>query len=146
MTTVSPEVSQLPEAVQRELAERELARRHFLDYVLRMRPAGYHAGWVHKLVCEKLEQFLQDVIDLKGPRLMLFMPPRVGKSTLASEEFPSWVLGKYPQLEIISTSYSAALPVRFSRRIRERVRDSAPFKALFPGCQLHPEKIGRAHV
>jgi predicted phage terminase large subunit-like protein len=142
VTTTAPEVSQLPEAVQRELAERELARRHFLDYVLRMRPTGYQAGWVHRLVCEKLEQFLQDVIDLKGPRLMLFMPPRVGKSTLASEEFPSWVLGKYPHLEIISTSYSAALPVRFSRRIRERVRDSAAFKALFPESTLHPESQG----
>lgn len=135
------DIEGLPPEVRQELVERELARRHFMDYVLRMRP-GYHAGWVHHYICAKLEQFLQDVIDQKGPRLMLFMPPRHGKSTLVSEEFPSWALGKYPNLEFISTSYSVALPVRFSRRIRERIRDSAAYKVLFPNTALHPESQG----
>lgn len=136
------DIEGLPPGVRQELAERELARRHFQDYVLRMRPPSYRPGWVHEMVCAKLEQFLQDVADKKGPRLMLFLPPRHGKSTLASEEFPSWALGKYPDFEIISTSYTTELPIKFSRVIRERIRDNPMYRALFPACELRADSQG----
>ena len=41
-----------------------------------------------------IQEVFKAVEDKKSPRLMLFMPPRHGKSTLASICFPAWHLGK----------------------------------------------------
>ena len=54
---------------QKELALRALSRKHLLPFVERFNP-DYLAGWVHKDICLRLEQFSQDVNDRKSPRLM----------------------------------------------------------------------------
>jgi predicted phage terminase large subunit-like protein len=106
----------------RELARRELCRRHFLPFVQRFNP-DYLAGWVHVDICERLEQFERDVAAKKSPRLMIFMPPRHGKSQLTSKSYPAWVLGHHPEWEFISCSYSSSLANRFSRALRAIMRD-----------------------
>lgn len=130
--------------ILQELAERELCRRQLLPYVLRMHPS-YDPGWVHKEICAHLEKFLDDVVNKRSPRLMIFMPPRVGKSMLASENFPAWALGRYPWLEIVGTSYGAALAEGFSRYVRRMVRDDEAHRALFPGIELDDDaqNVGR---
>ena len=50
-------------AAQRELALRTLARKHVLPFVERFDP-NYLAGWVHKDICQRLEQFSEDVVAL----------------------------------------------------------------------------------
>ena len=107
---------------EQELARRIMARRSLLAFILRFEPE-YKAGWVHKLICEKLEKFFQDCIDQKRPRLMLFMPPRGGKSLIASHYFPAWALGHHPEYEFISTSYSSQLAESFSRKARGLLKD-----------------------
>ena len=81
--------------IETELASRELARRSLLHYVERFHK-NYEPGWVHEDICRRLEKFVKDVEEKKSHRLMLWLPPRSGKSTLASEHFPAWVLGKHP--------------------------------------------------
>lgn len=104
------------------LARRELARRRFLPFVYEFKP-GYQAGWVHKDICRRLEKFSDAVHKKESPRLMLFMPPRSGKSELVSRQFPAWHLGRFPTDEIISCSYAASLANSFSRKVREILRD-----------------------
>jgi predicted phage terminase large subunit-like protein len=123
-------------AAQAALAERTLMRRRLLPFVKRFEPA-YKAGWVHELACRKLEAFSRAVADEKSPRLMLLMPPRSGKSRLASVRFPSWHLGQYPTHEYISAAYNISLPIGFSRHIRT-LFDNPIYKALFPEAQLDP--------
>lgn len=118
----------------RELAERELARRRLLPFILRNEPA-YDAGWVHKDICERLERFSQDVADGKSPRLMLFMPPRHGKSLIASQYFPAWHMGRNPTHEIIAASYAQTLQIDFSKKIQELVRET-DYQKLFPGVHI----------
>ena len=127
----------------RELAQRQLAQSRILPFATRFYP-DYLAGWAHKVIAQNLEQFLQDVIDKKSPRLMIFLPPQTGKSMLASDIFPSWALGKYPHLRFILTSYSISLPQRFSRYVRERVKTRA-YQQLFPDTKLHPEIQSAEH-
>ena len=117
-----------------ELARRTLAKRRLIEFTRRFHP-DYQAGWVHRDVCRRLEQFLQDVVDKKSPRLMLFLPPRSGKSQLASINFPAWVLGQHPWMEIISSSYAVSLPITFSRKVRELVQDPA-YQSIFPATHL----------
>lgn len=122
------------EKARREMARRELARRHLLAFVQRYEPS-YQAGWVHKVICDKLMKFSQDVIDGKSPRLMITMPPRHGKSLLASQYFPAWHLGNNPQHEFINTSYAQSLQMDFSRKIQELVR-SPDYGLLFNGLRI----------
>ena len=68
---------------------------------------------------------------------MLFMPPRHGKSTLASVAFPAWHLGRNPEHEFISCSYSGSLAMSFSRKVRHQLREPN-YKNLFNGAILDP--------
>ena len=128
------------DAVRREFARRELARRRLLYFTTMFHPK-YQPGWVHQDICRRLEKFVDDVAAGKSPRLMIFMPPRLGKSLLASDILPSWVLGRFPEWGIISSSYAQSLPVGFSRNIRTRLRDPE-YQAIFPGTQLSPDSQG----
>ena len=123
-------------AAQRELALRALARKHMLPFVERF-DEQYQAGWVHKDICQRLEKFSQAVVDRKSPRLMLFMPPRHGKSTLASVAFPAWHLGRNPQHEFISCSYSGSLAMSFSRKVRHQLREPN-YRNVFKNAALDP--------
>lgn len=125
------------EAHKRELAVRILARRRLIHFIKRFQP-GYMDGWVHHDICRRLERFAQAVAEGKSPRLALFLPPRLGKSLIASQFFPAWLLGHHPEFEIIAASYNNSLPIGFSRRIRELVRDPA-YMAMFGGTRLSEE-------
>lgn len=122
------------EKAQQEVYKRELAKRHLLAFIMRYEP-NYLAGWFHKMLCEKLMQFLEDVIAGKSPRLMITVPPRHGKSMVASQYFPAWALGNHPHLEFINTSYAQSLQMDFSRKIQELVR-SPDYGLLFGGLKI----------
>ena len=119
---------------QKEIADRELARRRLLPFIKRMKPE-YEAGWVHADITQRLEKFAQDIIDRKSPRLMLFLPPRAGKSEIGSKMFPAWFLGRYPKLETIISSYSGDLAAGFSRNVRN-IFSSPEFSSIFPKSRL----------
>ncbi len=123
-------------AAHRELALRALARKHMLPFVERF-DSNYLAGWVHKDICQRLEKFSHAVTERKSPRLMLFMPPRHGKSTLASVAFPAWHLGRNPEHEFISCSYSGSLAMSFSRKVRHQLREPN-YKNVFSEASLDP--------
>ena len=124
------------EKAKAELALRFLTRKRLLPFVERFNPE-YNAGWVHKDICRRLEQFSKDVVDKKSPRLMLFMPPRHGKSTLASVAFPAWHMGRNPDHEFISCSYSGSLAMGFSRKVRKLLREPT-YKTAFK-TRLDPD-------
>ena len=123
--------------VRREIASRQLSRKHLMPYILRMHP-NYLAGWVHKDVALRLERFSDQVARGESPRLMLQMPPRTGKSQEASIYFPSWHLGRHPQHEFITCSYSGSLAMGFSRKVRGLLREN-DYKLLFPEAVLDPD-------
>jgi len=122
------------EALKKELAERALCQRKLIPFITRFDTA-YLPGWVHQDIALRLERFSKAVAERKSPRLILQMPPRHGKSTLASHFFPAWHLGRYPDHEVITTSHTATLAEKFSRKIRELIRMKG-YQTLFPNTQL----------
>jgi predicted phage terminase large subunit-like protein len=129
----------LAQAALRELARRELARRHLSAFVTFTMP-GYLMGWVHKEICRELDAFLAAVIAKKSPRLMLTMPPRTGKSELATRRFPAYAFGRCPDLTAISTSYSADLSSRMNRDV-QRIIGGEAYRLLFPDVGLSGKNI-----
>src|SRR5215467_5898587 len=57
----------------------------------------YQAGSIHHQIAEPLERVARDEVD----RLMLLVPPRHGKSELASRRFPAWYLGRHPDKQYL---------------------------------------------
>ena len=113
-----------------------LARRRLLPFTQKINPR-YTAGWVHEDICRRLERFSQEVEEGKSPRLMLLMPPRHGKSELASRMFPAWHLGRFPDHEFIACSYNVSLAMSFSRKVKEVITDPV-YEAIFD-TRLHPD-------
>lgn len=121
---------------QQELAARILAKRRLIPFTQRLNPR-YHAGWVHHDIARRLERFSQDVANGLSPRLMILMPPRHGKSELASRMFPAWHLGHHPDHELISCAYNVSLAESFSRKVKEAIEDPA-YQSVFD-TRLHPD-------
>lgn len=91
----------------------------------------YRAAAHHDMIAAKLEAVAEGTVD----RLMVNMPPRHGKSELASRRFPAWLLGTNPEIEIVVASYNADKAREFGYEVRDIVR-SAEYRALFPGVAL----------
>lgn len=136
-TQTPPEVQALDPKIKMEMAKRVLARRSLIQFTKRFYPQ-YTPGWVHYDIARRLEQFMKDVEDKKSPRLMLLVPPRHGKSELASIRFPAFVLGHHPNWEVINCGYNLDLPMKFSRKVREIARDPG-YKPVFNETQLDPD-------
>lgn len=76
-------------------------------------------GWVWKAKHHRfLFRHLHRVTTGKCRRLMIFMPPRHGKSETVTVRYSAWRLENDPKLNIIVGSYNQKLANRFSRRIR----------------------------
>jgi predicted phage terminase large subunit-like protein len=129
------------QAAEREIASRVLSRRRFLPFVQRINPR-YTAGWVHEDIAKRLEKFSDDVAKGLSPRLMILMPPRAGKSELASKTFPAWHLGRHPDHEMIACSYNLDLAMDFSKKIKT-VLDSDAYQQVFE-ARLDPDNRSSA--
>ncbi|MES3574240.1 terminase large subunit domain-containing protein [Enterobacter cloacae] len=105
-----------------------------LDFTLYTHPT-YETGWFNELICLELDKFLEDVEKGLMPRLMIFAPPRSGKSELASRRFPAKVLGKHPDWNVISCSYSSDLANRMSRDT-QRIIEGERYRDVYPQTRL----------
>ena len=75
-------------------------------------------------------------------RLMLLVPPRHGKSELASRRFPAWYLGRHPDRQFISASASATLAEDFGRDVRNLI-SSQEYAQVFPNTVLAEDAQAR---
>jgi len=109
------------------------ARNSLIEFTEYTNPLYQRAGH-HERIAEKLEAVERGEID----RLMIFMPPRHGKSELASKRFPAWCLGRDPKRQIIAASYNSDLANDFGRNVRNLVAEPE-FREVFPNVTLAPD-------
>ena len=104
------------------------ARNNLIDFQIATN-SKYEPAWFHEKIAEELEK-----IEIMGDReykvLLVFVPPRHGKSELCSIGFPAWYLGRNPDKEIITVSYSAELAQDFGGKTRGVVA-SESYKHIF---------------
>lgn len=109
------------------------ARERLLSFTKLTKP-NYIESAHARLIAEKLEAVERGEID----RLMIFMPPRHGKSELVSVRFPAWYLGRNPDKQIIAASYAHKLAAKFGRQVRNLIA-AKEFQAVFEGVTLSPD-------
>lgn len=113
----------------------ERAKRHLKVFTTQTK-TDYQANWHHDVLCSYLERWAFGDID----RLMVFMPPRYGKSELVSRRLPAWIFGKDPDANIIATSYGADLASRLNRDV-QKIIDSPEYHDIFPDTKLNGSNI-----
>ena len=86
----------------------------------------YRTAPHHRVIAEQLQRIERGEID----RLMLLVPPRHGKSELASHRFPAWYLGRQPDKQFLSVSATESLASDFGRAVRNTIA-SPEYKSIF---------------
>jgi len=114
-----------------------MSRRNF-SYFVKTLHRKYIMGWFHQVLCDALQRFYDDVQSGKNPRLMIFAPPRHGKSELFSRYFPAWCFGKDPDLEFIACSHTADLAKKMNRSVRRIIKESR-YMEIFPETKLNKD-------
>lgn len=109
-----------------ELTKRAQARSQLVDFAEYTNPQ-YRTAPHHRIVAGALERVERGDTD----RLMLMLPPRHGKSELASRRFPAFALGRNPRRQFISVSATSDLAQDFGREVRN-IMSGQEYRALFP--------------
>lgn len=128
----------------RETIEEELEKAYYLaaydnlmsfcqvvDPKSRVEGEEYIPNWHHELIADIFMSVEADVRQGKKRRVILSVPPRHGKSELATIRFPAWVLGRNPSWPIIVSAYSSGLATKFGERTRDLIKDER-YSKTFP--------------
>ena len=120
----------------------DIARHKLLGFAVTVHPE-YEVADHHKQIARKLH----DLVNRKLSRLMVFMPPRHGKSMLISELLPAWYLGNHPDHEVIFASYSQEVAGDFGRKVRNMMLEPV-YQAIFPGVSVRDDSssVKRFHT
>lgn len=110
-------------------AQRAAARAHLMAFCRWTMPAYREAAHL-QYVAGALECVERGEIK----RLMVFVPPRHGKSELISVRFPGWYLLRNPARKVISVSHNEDLANEAGRQVRNIVMT----QSLWPTVQLDP--------
>lgn len=102
------------------------AREDILAFTVATKP-DYKVNWHHQILADKLNAFARGEIRY----LMVFMPPRHGKSELVSRKLPAFLHGLYPDSEIMAASYLSELASEMCIAAQETI-DSPEYAQIFP--------------
>jgi predicted phage terminase large subunit-like protein len=112
------------------LTAEDYAFSRLIAYAAYQWPA-YNDAPHHRLIARHLEAIERGEIT----RLMITMPPRHGKSMLASEFFPAWYMGRNPDHYVVTATYAQELADDFGRKVKNQIEDPG-YQAIFPGVGL----------
>jgi predicted phage terminase large subunit-like protein len=127
-----------PNAIRRAAREAAQARARdnfYLFYRLVFPALAPEATFSEAPHYRVLARALEKVGKGETRRLLIAIPPRHGKSILASVAFPAWVLGRDPTRKLICASYGEGLSKDFSNRFRDLIR-SRQYQAIFPSTEI----------
>lgn len=100
-------------------ARQELAKRNYADYLTYVYRGLYTHAQHTRYICQKLEGVLHE----GSKRIMIFLPPRHGKSYTVTESLPSYFLLKNPEKRVMSAAYGNDLAQSFGRSNRWKVEE-----------------------
>ena len=107
------------------IVERREAREGLIPFCLYTYPNYDDAEHLYK-IADKLEAVERGEIK----RLMIFAPPRHGKTETASIRFGAWYLGRNQQRQVIATSYAESLAYSNSYSVRTTI-ESPQYQRLW---------------
>lgn len=92
---------------------------YFSKRILGFENSNHHKSWYQLLENDQ------------NKRMVLLAPRNHGKSTCFSAVYPSWLIGKNPNIRVVIVSNAASQSEAFLRSIKSIVEQDANYKALF---------------
>lgn len=92
-----------------------LGARTLVDISREVTGGAFHQRAHLDALCSLLEQAVQDVANGKPRRIVVSMPPGLGKSVTCSVSLPLYVFAKHPTWNLATISAEASLATKFSR-------------------------------
>ncbi len=123
-------------AAAMDLSPEDLAYSRLLPFIRTDMPS-YMIGKHHKLIAHYLQLLEKGDVT----RLAIFMPPRHGKTMLASEYFSAWYLGRNPSHEVIFSSYAQDRSDDVGKAVRNLMM-SENYGKTFPRSVLRNDAKG----
>ena len=118
----------LDERIERQ--KNSEARNDLIQFALSVYP-GYSVGGHHKIMAK----LFKDIAEGVKKRVIVNVPPRFGKSELASYLFPAYFLGHRPDAKVIMATHTSTLSEDFGKRVRNLI-ESREYQDLFPETQI----------
>ncbi len=119
-----------------DLTVNDYAYSKLLSYI-KLEMPNYIIGKHHRLIAHYLQKLEKGNIT----RLAIFMPPRHGKTMIASEFFSAWYLGRNPSHEIIFSSFAQDRADDVGKAVRNLMLQET-FKNVFPEATLRADAKG----
>lgn len=126
------------------MAAVQKAREDLLTFTMLMMPdpsdpdnvnvSLYQPAKHHRVLAAALEE----VVAGKIKRLIVNMPPRHGKTELASKKLIAWFAGNYPHLSVIFGTYNEKYAAEVGQAVKE-IAQSPYFQQVFPDCVLRED-------
>lgn len=120
-----------PALVRTGPTHEDIASCYLLDFGKYVMQGAWTPSWHHEVLVDTLEKVERGEIL----RLIVQMPPRHGKSTLISQLFPAWYLGRHPDREVVVASYAQRIASGWGRKVRNLV-DGELFQKVFPTVHM----------
>jgi predicted phage terminase large subunit-like protein len=123
----------------RLLETQEKARTNFIDFVRYVWPEAI-LGEHHKRMALAFDRIVKGTLK----RLIINMPPRHTKSEFASYLLPAFAMGHDPRSQVLETTHTAELAVKFGRKVRDLMAGER-YMELFPkvGLKADSKAAGR---
>lgn len=126
--------------LKRELKVRQ-ARQHIIPFVELGFPdqkepdnpdlSNYDTQEFHRAIGNALERCESNKIR----RLIITLPPRMGKTELAVHRFIAWLMGRDPTRQVIVGTYNDTFAQDHGRKIRN-IMDTPVYREIFPGFKF----------
>jgi predicted phage terminase large subunit-like protein len=123
----------------RLLETQEKSRTNFIDFVRYVWPDAI-LGEHHKRMASAFDRIVKGTLK----RLIINMPPRHTKSEFASYLLPAFAMGHDPRSQVLETTHTAELAVKFGRKVRDLMAGER-YMELFPkvGLKADSKAAGR---
>lgn len=120
-----------------ELWFKKTAQKEYSFYLEMVHEGKYKPAKHHFLLCNAVKR----ICDGSLKKLMVFMPPRHGKSQTITESLPSYYNGLYPDKKVMCISYGDSLARDFGHKNRTKVKEYG--KQIF-GIELDPSNHSKS--
>lgn len=115
---------------------RQLQAAESLEAFVTISKADYEATAHQRLICREVQR----VVDAPDGRLYIGVPPRHGKSEIASIRLAAWQLGRDPSTRILLICNTQQLADTFSRQCRDLVFGDPIYRRLFSNVLPDPAR------
>lgn len=97
-------------------------------------PAKHHA---------LISKALMKVESGEIKKLIITAPPRHGKTTVVSQHFPAWFMGRNPSKKVIITTYAQDLANDLGQMVKDQVTQES-YQEIFPDMELSKDSKAKS--